>query len=86
MLVLGRKPNESLLIGDDIVVTILGVEGDRVKVGIAAPGHVRILRQEIYEAVKAENLRAASPAPGAQSGETLLNNLKGLFPAKQEPS
>ena len=60
MLVLGRKPQESIRIGQDIVITILGVEGDKVKVGIQAPTRVRILRQELYDAVEEENLRAAS--------------------------
>jgi len=46
MLILGRKTNESVIIGDNIVVTILAVDGDRVKVGIDAPADVRILRQD----------------------------------------
>ncbi|RME74342.1 MAG: carbon storage regulator [Chloroflexi bacterium] len=47
MLILGRKKNQSIRIGDEIVVTILAVDGDRVKVGIDAPAHIRILRQEL---------------------------------------
>ncbi|GAB4428655.1 MAG: carbon storage regulator CsrA [Anaerolineae bacterium] len=80
MLVLGRKTNESILIGDDIEITILGVEGDRVKVGIKAPNSVRILRQELYETVKAENLRAATAHQ--QPNEALLTSLQGLLQAK----
>ncbi|RMF03598.1 MAG: carbon storage regulator [Chloroflexi bacterium] len=79
MLVLGRKANESLIIGDDIVITILGVDGDRVKVGIDAPANVRILRHELYESIKQENLRAAKLA--TQTSETLLPSLQGLFQA-----
>lgn len=70
MLVLGRKVNESVMIGDEIIVTLLAVEGDRVKIGIEAPSHVRILRQELYETVKQENLRAAN-IPGRVSGDWL---------------
>jgi len=52
MLVISRKVDESLVLGDDIVVTILAIEGDRVKVGINAPRDTIILRQEIYQAVQ----------------------------------
>ena len=49
MLILGRKTDESIIIGDDIIVTILAIEGERVKIGIQAPPHVRILRLELSE-------------------------------------
>jgi carbon storage regulator len=49
MLVLGRKTDESLLVGNDIVITILSIEGDRVKVGINAPRDITILRSEVRE-------------------------------------
>jgi carbon storage regulator len=52
MLVLGRKVKESIMIGDSIVVTVLGIDGDYVKIGIAAPRDVAILRQEVFQAVR----------------------------------
>ena len=52
MLVLTRKLEESIVIGDNIVITILGVERDKVKIGISAPRELLILRGEIFEAVK----------------------------------
>ena len=52
MLVLSRKVDESLVIGDDIVLTVLAVEGDKVKIGVAAPREIRILRQEIFQAIQ----------------------------------
>lgn len=52
MLVLSRKVDESLVIGDDIVLTVLAVEGDKVKLGVAAPREIRILRQEIFQAIQ----------------------------------
>lgn len=77
MLVLGRKPNQSIMIGDDIVITILAVDGDQVKIGIHAPSPVTILRQELYETVKEENLRAATLS--AQVNSSLLPALQPLL-------
>lgn len=58
MLVLNRKVNESLKIGDDIEVKVIAVEGDQVKIGIAAPKHIDIYRQEVYEKITEENQEA----------------------------
>jgi carbon storage regulator len=55
MLVLARRSDESIHIGDDIVITILAVDGEKVKIGITAPREVPILRQEIYVAVQEQN-------------------------------
>ena len=60
MLVLSRKPEQSLHLGDDIVVTILGIDGDRVKLGINAPRAVAVLRHEVFEQIQTENIRAAT--------------------------
>jgi len=63
MLVLNRKKGETIIIGDNIRVTIADIQGDSVKVGIDAPQDIVILREEIQEAVKAAN-RQASESPG----------------------
>ena len=55
MLVISRKIDESITIGDNIVVTILGIEGDRIKIGIDAPRELIILRQEIFQAVQEQS-------------------------------
>ena len=60
MLVLARKPGEQIQIGNDIVVSILEVEGGGVKLGIEAPKDVSILRMEVFEKIIKENIEAAS--------------------------
>ena len=60
MLVLARKVNESITIGDDIVIKVIGVEGMQVRLGIDAPRNVRVLRQEVYEKIREENIRSAT--------------------------
>lgn len=55
MLVLSRERDESIVIGEDIVVTIVDIRGDKVRLGIKAPGEVTVHRQEVYEAIQREN-------------------------------
>lgn len=64
MLVLSRRPQQSLLIGHDVVVTVLEVNGDTVRIGIKAPADVDIHREEIYRDLQKAN-QAASGKPGA---------------------
>lgn len=59
MLVITRKTNESLIIDEDIEVVVLGIEDGKVKLGIEAPRSKKIYRQEIFEAIKAENQQAS---------------------------
>jgi carbon storage regulator len=54
MLVLSRDPDESIMIGDDIRITIVSVRGDKVRLGIDAPKEVPVHRQEVYDAIKRE--------------------------------
>lgn len=60
MLILSRRPGESLTIGDDVVVTVVSVSGKQVRLGIAAPREVRVLREEVYKAMREENRTAAN--------------------------
>ncbi|MCS5617949.1 MAG: carbon storage regulator CsrA [Planctomycetota bacterium] len=64
MLVLSRQRDESIMIGDNIVVTIVDIRGDKVRLGINAPAEVPVHRQEVYEAIQRENVRAARLGPG----------------------
>jgi carbon storage regulator len=59
MLFLTRKPNQSIVIGDDIELTVIEVRGDQVRIGIEAPKSISVHRKEIYEQIKAQNLRAS---------------------------
>jgi len=63
MLVLSRQRDESIVIGDNIVVTIVDIRGDKVRLGIDAPTEITVHRREVYEAIQRENLRAAQLDP-----------------------
>jgi carbon storage regulator len=66
MLILTRRVGESVVIGDEIAVTILGVKGNQVRVGVTAPKDVTVHRQEIYERIKSEQ---EPPAPAEPPDE-----------------
>ena len=78
MLVLTRKPDERILIGDDIVITVLDIRGDGVRIGIDAPRGVRIQREEVVRAVSEANIAAADTTPDA---EERIKAALGLTPA-----
>jgi carbon storage regulator len=63
MLILSRKVNEKVVIGEDITVSIIEVRGDQVRIGIDAPKKVKVFRQEVFDAIKAENKAASKSAP-----------------------
>lgn len=79
MLVLTRKKGERVVIGDDIVVTIIDVKGDSVRIGFDAPRGLPVQRAEIIDAVKAANLEAASASSTA--GDRLRDLLGPAAPA-----
>src|SRR5436190_18896062 len=59
MLVLSRQRDETIMIGDDIEVTVVDIRGDKVRLGINAPTRIAVHRKEVYEAIKRENQQAA---------------------------
>ena len=63
MLVLSRQRDESIMIGDNIVVTIVDIRGDKVRLGINAPTEIPVHRQEVYDAIQRENVRASRLEP-----------------------
>ena len=85
MLVLSRQRDQSIFIGDDIEITIVDIRGDKVRIGIKAPPHVPVHRQEVYEAIKREK-EAAAQQTGEQPGqvESLANRKKPEEDKQQE--
>jgi len=65
MLVLSRQRDESIIIGDKVVVTIVDIRGDKVRLGIEATSEIPVHRQEVYEAIRQENLQAGRLDAGA---------------------
>ena len=63
MLVLSRQRDESIVIGENVVVTIVDIRGDKVRLGIEAPSEIPVHRQEVYEAIQRENRRAGQLDP-----------------------
>lgn len=64
MLVLTRKTNESIIIGDDVKVTVVEVKGEQVKLGISAPKRISVHREEVYLEIQKENQKAAETGIG----------------------
>jgi carbon storage regulator len=74
MLVLTRRAGESVVIGDDIVITVLEARGDVIRLGINAPRDVQVHREEVYKELKAANRAAASPTDDAVRAITEMLN------------
>lgn len=68
MLVLSRHRDESIMIGDDVVVTIVDIRGDKVRLGINAPAEIPVHRREVYEAIQRENRKASQLNPADTRG------------------
>jgi carbon storage regulator len=63
MLVLSRQRDETIMIGDEVEITVVDIRGDKVRLGITAPRHIQVHRKEVYEAIKRENQQAAKVNP-----------------------
>lgn len=74
MLVLSRQVDETIMIGDDIEVTVVDIRGDKVRLGITAPKEIAVHRKEVYEAIKRENRDAARVKPEDLPPMGKLNN------------
>ncbi len=90
MLVLSRHRDESIMIGDDVVVTIVDIRGDKVRLGIEAPQSIPVHRQEVYEAIQRENRKASQTdvdatrdvRPAVESRST--RDVRGPRPPRQD--
>jgi carbon storage regulator len=76
MLVLTRKPKESIMIGDQIELSILSVAGDKVRIGIEAPREIPVFRKEVWLAIRQENV-AAGPSARAEVDQALKRLTEG---------
>jgi len=74
MLVLTRRAGESVMIGDDVVITVLEARGDVIRLGIQAPRDVQVHREEVYKELQAANREAASPTEDAVRSVTRMLN------------
>lgn len=87
MLVLSRQRDETIMIGDDVEITIVDIRGDKVRIGITAPSHIPVHRKEVYEAIKRENRAAAKikpedlpPGTGSQGDQNAKDRSSGQGP------
>lgn len=69
MLILTRRVGETLMIGDEVTVTVLGVKGNQVRIGVNAPKDVAVHREEIYDRIKQEGQEAIDNSPNEDSNE-----------------
>ena len=77
MLVLARKLNESIMIGDDIEIIVIDIKGDQIKLGVKAPRNITVHRKEIYLEIQDQNREASNSDPSK------LKNVSGFFKKKR---
>ncbi len=90
MLVLSRQRDETIMIGDDVEITVVDIRGDKVRLGITAPTKIAVHRKEVYDAIKSENERAArinnadvsSLSPAAINAPSTPNFAKSSFASR----
>ncbi len=76
MLVLSRQRDETIMIGDDVEITVVDIRGEKVRLGINAPAHVPVHRKEVYDAIKREKIAAARGTGVEPRVESLANRRK----------
>lgn len=95
MLVLSRQRDETIMIGDEVEVTIVDIRGDKVRLGITAPTRIAVHRKEVYEAIRMENERAAhladadlptKPGEGRSGASRLTSNITSTVHKSPQPN
>ena len=86
MLVLSRQRDETIMIGDDVQVTVVDIRGEKVRLGISAPPHIPVHRKEVYEAIKKENAASAGKGGQPRGVESLAHKKKDQAPGNQDAS
>lgn len=76
MLVLSRQRDESIMIGDDVEITIVDVRGDKVRLGITAPKQIPVHRREIYDAIQREKMQKAGGETSASGSDAATEEAK----------
>lgn len=79
MLILSRKIDEKIQIGDDITITIIDIHGEQVKIGVEAPKNIKVFRQEVFEAIQKENKAAAVEQNNNEAGINAVSALSKLI-------
>ena len=79
MLILSRKVDEKIKIGEDITITIIDIHGDQVKIGVEAPKSVKVFRQEVFDAIKQENKAAVAAEKHGGNSEDAISALSKLL-------
>lgn len=79
MLILSRKIDEKIKIGDDITLTIIDIHGDQVKIGVEAPKNVKVFRQEVFNAIQSENKAAVVEQNNDETTRTAVSALSKLL-------
>ena len=86
MLVLTRQINETIIIGDDIEITVVDVKGEKVRIGIRAPRNVSVHRKEVYLKILEQNVEAARSRPESlDQGKDLLSRIASLHKKPEGP-
>ena len=75
MLVLTRKSNQSIMIGDDVEVSVLSIMGEKVRIGISAPRDVPVFRKEVYLEIQQEQVAAPADGSGRKAVDEALHKL-----------
>ena len=78
MLILSRKIDEKIKIGDDITITLIDVHGDQVKIGVEAPKNIKVFRQEDFDAIQSENKAAVVSSASKQGAKSAIDAVSAL--------